>query len=145
MVLNQKNSMRGENRLYFFRIRTTVSPTIGTDRGPFQSRTKVPPGGRNFLPPEVKNPALSLRGFSAALRRYMIPDFWHLHANAISCTLTRDKHKIAPIYNFWNKNQVLWSETWNFFRLPIFWARMSISLQTSSMVTPHSFIITIMW
>ena len=41
--------------------------------------------------------------------------------------------------------QVLWSETWNFFRLPIFWARMSIALQTSSMVTPHSFIITIMW
>ena len=65
--------------------------------------------------------------------------------NAISCALTRDKHKIAPVYNLWNKNQVLWSETWNFFRLPIFWARMSISLQTSSMVTPHSFIITIMW
>ena len=66
-------------------------------------------------------------------------------ANAISCALTRDKHKIAPVYNLWNKNQVLWSETWNFFRLPIFWARMSISLQTSSIVTPHSFIITIMW
>ena len=107
---------------------------------------------RKFLPvvetfslQKFKNPALSLRGFSAALRRYMLPDFWHLHANAISCALPRDKHKIAPVYNFWNKNQVLWSETWNFFRLPIFWARMSISLQTSSMVTPHSFIITIMW
>jgi hypothetical protein len=29
---------------------TTVSPTRGTDRGPFQSRPKVPPDGRNFFP-----------------------------------------------------------------------------------------------
>ncbi|RHT86292.1 hypothetical protein DW724_12600 [Butyricicoccus sp. AM27-36] len=33
----------------------------------------------NFLPLKVKNPALSLRGFSAALRRYMLLDFWNLH------------------------------------------------------------------
>ena len=46
----------------------------GTDRGPFQSRTKVPPDGRNFLPPEVKNP------------RRMSPDFLHLQSK---CYLMR--------------------------------------------------------
>ena len=40
-------------------------PTRGTDRGPFKVVRKFPYG--NFLPPKVKNPALSLRGFSAAL------------------------------------------------------------------------------
>ena len=32
-----------------------------------------------FSLPKSKNPALSLRGFSAALRRYMLPLFWNLH------------------------------------------------------------------
>ena len=41
-------------------------------------------------------------------------------------------------------NHVLWSETWNCLRLPIFSARLSISAHTSASVTPHSFIITIM-
>ena len=29
--------------------------------------------------PKSTNTALSLRGFSAALRRYMLPLFWNLH------------------------------------------------------------------
>ena len=45
---------------------TTVWPTRGTDRRPFQSRTKVPLYGRNFLPPEVKK------------EWCMLPLFWHL-------------------------------------------------------------------
>ena len=100
LILNQKNSMRGENRLYFFRIRTTVSPTIGTDRGPFQSRTKVPPGGRNFLPPEVKNPALSLRGFSAALRGYTLPVFMNLQSKFYLTRAAARYDKIGSIPTF---------------------------------------------
>ena len=56
-------------------------------------------------------------------------------------SLRADFYQSALFFPFY---QVLWSETWNFLRLPIFCARMSISLQTSSIVTPHSFIMTIM-
>ena len=51
-----------------------TSRQAGTERGPCQSRTKVPPDGRNFLPPEVKNP------------RRMSPDFLHLQSK---CYLMR--------------------------------------------------------
>ena len=44
-----------------------------------------------FSIPKSKNPALSLRGFSAALRRYMLPLFGICTANSVKCALTREK------------------------------------------------------
>ena len=72
----------------------------GTDRGPFQSRTKVPPDGRNFLPPEVKNPALSLRGFSAALRGYTLPVFMNLQSKFYLTRAAARYDKIGSIPTF---------------------------------------------
>ena len=87
MVLNQKNSMRGENRLYFFRIRTTVSPT--SRNGPWA----VPKSSESSY-----TETFSLQKFKNG--DTCSPFLSICRANAISCALPREMLKNADYTTF---------------------------------------------
>ena len=95
LVLNQKNSMRGENRLYFFRIRTTVSPT--SRNGPWA----VPKSSESSARWLKLSPSRSIK-ICAILARFLdraalihAPRFYGLQCNPIECALTREENEKA--------------------------------------------------